>query len=448
MIISLMIAAGILGLPLAAFGSASLGISPATGTILVNGSKTVSVAINTGDQAINSVQASITFPTDQLEVTSISKGSILTLWTAEPSYSNSSGVVSFSGGVPSPGYQGHGTLLNITFKAKVSGSSTVSIIGGVILANDGRGTNVYGGANGATYTISAAAANTNTPVKTTTPTEESEEEDVEIPTSTPVITSKTHPNTLEWYNDTNPHFDWEAESNVTQYSWVLDHEPETVPDDTIESSGNTTEFSDLADGIWYFHLKAGNSAGWGNTAHYQIQVDATSPDALLLNLPDDYYTQDRQPELNFHSQDDLSGIAFYSILVDGKTLVEQMTPAALTGVILNELSLGKHLITVQATDEAGNRTEALIQLNILDEWPIAGFTLGKTFIKYPLALALLAIVVILLLTWLGIFYLLHKKRDICIGDCHIRSCPHFNDNEDHCQVGGRLKRHKKLKKHS
>ncbi len=436
-------------LPSSAQATASLGISPASGTMTVNETKTVAVAITTGGQAINSVQATITFPTDKLEVTSISKGSILTLWTAEPSYSNSAGAVSFSGGVPSPGYEGHGTIISITFKAKVSGSASISIVGGTILANDGRGTNVYGGAAGATYNISAQSTQTNTnsnPIKTT-PAEPDKPTETKLePPAAPVIISATHPNSTNWYSDNNPKFSWASTSEATQYSWILDHQTDTVPDDTVEGLSASADFTNVTDGVWYLHVKAGNAAGWGGTGHYQLRIDATAPDALLINLPSDYLTKDRQPTLNFYTQDKLSGIAYYAVLVDGQTSIARITPDELGPFALNPLSVGKHILTVQALDQAGNRTETISTLTIFEEWPIAGFMVGSVFIAYTWVVLGLSILAVLLAIWLGIFFMIHKKRDVCIGDCHIKSCPHFNPSEDHCEVNGRLRHHKKLKK--
>jgi len=60
-------------------------------------------------------------------------------------------------------------------------------------------------------------------------------------------------------------------------SYVLDREPATVPDDTVEQ-GNACRRTGLADGAWFFHLKARRAdGGWSRVAHRAIVVDATRP---------------------------------------------------------------------------------------------------------------------------------------------------------------------------
>lgn len=112
------------------------------------------------DQPLNAVEGLVSFPADLLSVTSISKtGSVVALWVEEPSYSNAQGTVSFSGGVPNPGYMGDfRRVINIEFRAKAAGSATIAIQNASVLANDGAGTNILTQRTPATLTISEGAA--------------------------------------------------------------------------------------------------------------------------------------------------------------------------------------------------------------------------------------------------------------------------------------------------
>lgn len=65
------------------------------------------------------------------------------MWVDEPTYSNATGTITFSGGLPTPGFQDRdGNLLTITFKAKDAGEALINIETAAILANDGLGTDV------------------------------------------------------------------------------------------------------------------------------------------------------------------------------------------------------------------------------------------------------------------------------------------------------------------
>ena len=134
--------------------SASFYVSPAKGSYKVGATFSVNVLVSVDGIAINAAQATISFPPDKLKVVQISKaGSIFNLWVEEPVFLNSSGKISFLGGVPSPGYIGKGgKVISILFKAQSAGQATVSFGGEKILANDPYGTNIFAGSSGGNYT--------------------------------------------------------------------------------------------------------------------------------------------------------------------------------------------------------------------------------------------------------------------------------------------------------
>ena len=114
-------------LPIAA-QAASLYFSPSSGSYAVGSPITLNVYVSSADQAMNAASGVISFPSDKLEVTSLSKtGSIFTLWVQEPSFSNSVGAVNFEGIVLNPGFTGSGgKVLSITFKTKVAGNAPLT----------------------------------------------------------------------------------------------------------------------------------------------------------------------------------------------------------------------------------------------------------------------------------------------------------------------------------
>jgi hypothetical protein len=138
--------------------AATLYISPATGSYKVGELFSVLLNVNTGGDPINAAMAQLNFDNSRLSVVSIGfSQSIFSLWTEEPTYSNTAGTIRFSGGLPNPGFTGSsGTILRITFKPKASGPAPVVFISGSVLANDGKGTNIVDGLKGGLFNIVAA----------------------------------------------------------------------------------------------------------------------------------------------------------------------------------------------------------------------------------------------------------------------------------------------------
>ena len=139
--------------------AASLQVSPATGVYQVGSTFTVQVRVQTNGESINASEGTLKFNPNELSVVSVSRtSSIFNLWVAEPTFSNTAGTVTFSGGVPT-GYTGAvGNVLSVTFRVKNAGSPRVSFTDGSVLANDGRGTNVLTAMNGGSYTAQATGA--------------------------------------------------------------------------------------------------------------------------------------------------------------------------------------------------------------------------------------------------------------------------------------------------
>jgi len=81
--------------------AATLRLSPDTGVYTSGGTFIARVLINTTGKPVNAAEGKLTFNPLELSVVSVSRnGSIFGLWTQEPSFSNSSGVISFGGGSP------------------------------------------------------------------------------------------------------------------------------------------------------------------------------------------------------------------------------------------------------------------------------------------------------------------------------------------------------------
>ena len=162
----------------------------------------MTVSVDSKGIAINAAEGIISFDTRYLTVESISTAvSIFNFWVQEPTFSNAAGTISFSGGLPSPGYNGsNGKLLVVTFQTTGAADLTLKFTSSAILANDGIGTNVLDSSQEVRYKIRASVVTSPAePLKSFVPsikTEKEELDKVSTKINLPIITfySKTfHP---------------------------------------------------------------------------------------------------------------------------------------------------------------------------------------------------------------------------------------------------------------
>ena len=124
---------------------ASLYLAPLRGSFLVGSTFSVSIFLDTKGNEINAVQVDLKFPPDQLQVVSpLSGKSFISVWAQSPTYSNTAGTISLTGGVPSPGINtSAGLVSTVTFRVKALGKAIVSISeSSLVLLDDGKGTNI------------------------------------------------------------------------------------------------------------------------------------------------------------------------------------------------------------------------------------------------------------------------------------------------------------------
>lgn len=145
--------------------AAQLSISATPASYRVGDIFNLRIFVNSPGETLNAVSGSISFPPDKLQVLSVnSSDSIISLWAAEPSFSNNSGKINFEGVVLNPGFTGNnGQIVSVKLKAISTGSATISFSGGSILANDGQGTDILDKFNNQTVNISAAESGTPKP---------------------------------------------------------------------------------------------------------------------------------------------------------------------------------------------------------------------------------------------------------------------------------------------
>jgi hypothetical protein len=330
--------------------AASLSVSPSSSKTTVGSLVNVRVVVGTDSRPINNSEVTLQFPTDLLEVVSVSKGSsVFSMWVEEPAFSNSTGRVTLNGGVPNPGFVGqNGQIISITFKAKKSGSASIILSDSAVRANDGLGTDVLTSKQNGVIQIGAVLEQ-EVPVVDT--------ESSKLP-STPIVTSSTNPDQNIWYSSDTASFSWVTPSNVTSIQTLLDKSPRSTPTVTYDSSVSQRTVNNLADGVLYFHIRYVNNIGPGPTTHYKVQIDTTAPEKFVTRVENvgvnSYVILD--------AKDALSGIDSYSIKIDDNDAFTVKSDKIVDGKhLLPVIAEGSHRLVVKAYDRAGNSTEALAQ---------------------------------------------------------------------------------------
>jgi hypothetical protein len=329
--------------------AATMSISPGTGVYATGATFTVRVNVNSGGKSINAAEGSLSFNPSELSVVSANRsGSIFSLWVTEPSFSNSAGTVSFSGGSPA-GYTGSGgNIMSVTFRAKGSGAAKVNFSNGSVLANDGAGTNVLTSMSGATFTINAAA-----------PTPEAEEVVVEYvaPANTPAapkITSSTHGDANAWHTAKDATLNWELPGGITAVRTLLDGRASSVPTKVYDSPIRTITLSDLDEGVSYFHVQLKNADGWGKVSHYRLAIDSEKPTNITIEKPADFDPNNPEQQLVVNVTDATSEVKRFKVQVDNGEAFEFMKEKASSTITLPALGPGYHTVVIEAFDEAGN----------------------------------------------------------------------------------------------
>lgn len=366
LLVAVFFSAGLFGfspLPASAAG-ASLYLAPGSGTYVIGGKFSVAVKVNTGGAVINAAEGTISFDKNLLEVAGVSKGgSVFSLWTTEPTFSNTAGTVSFGGGVPRPGYNGAaGGVCTITFKAKKAGAARVSFTAGAVLANDGKGTNILASMGSGAYTVSPQVNAPETPAVETKPKPIEKEEKPEGAYNEPEIVSLTHPDQNRWYKETSAKFEWKLSDNISQVSVALNGLPVFDPGNKFDGRLADKEFSGLEHGLSYLHVKFYDNKKWGTTAHYRVMVDTKPPKPFAAEIKE--VGVGEWPEIHFETTDEDSGLDKYEIFI-GSLERQAFTASPDKKLIkLSDLSVGEHLAMIRALDKAGNYQVAAVEFNI------------------------------------------------------------------------------------
>jgi hypothetical protein len=348
---------------------ATLYLSPASGTYSVGDVFNVNIVLNSGGgNGVNASDGVIKFDTVHLVVKKVAKdSSIFSLWTAEPTFSNSDGTITYSGGAPAAYKGSSGTIMSVTFMVLKSGTGGAAFSSASALAADGQGTNILSNTSGASYTFNEKAPVTSKPTSTaptqpTTPTAPVSTNGILPPP--PKIDSLTHPDENTWYANNNPEFEWKLLPDVSTVSFLLNQSSSTDPGKKSDGIIETKTFSVVADGKNFFHLKFQNKSGWGPVTNRQVLIDVTPPTDFTISIDNGGDPTNPTPKMSFTTVDITSGIAKYKVNLDGE--IKEITSADYlkNPYQLPVLKPGMHTLAIAVYDQAGNSASSTKQFTV------------------------------------------------------------------------------------
>lgn len=326
--------------------AATLQMSPATGVYTINSTFTARVTVSSDGKSINAAEGELIFNPSELQVISVNRStSVFNLWVTEPSFSNSAGTISFSGGSPT-GYTGNGgTVFTVTFKSLRAGTPRINFSTGSVLANDGKGTNVLTSMAGGTFTVEAVAS---------VPAAEVVEYVAPAYTpAAPAITSATHING-EWSAEKVARLQWSLPPDVLAVRTLLDSSPSSIPTKVYDDPISTITLDDLPEGKSYFHLQLQNDEGWGKVSHFGLFVDSNKPKNLTVALPENADLSNPVQSLVVKSDNEGSPLAKFLVRIDDEQPQEFLNKDESGILVLPPLKPGRHTVIVEAFDAAGN----------------------------------------------------------------------------------------------
>jgi len=144
-------------------------------------------------------------------------------------------------------------------------------------------------------------------------------------------------------------------SGLKGYSYIIDTNPNTIPDNTIETvNGNNINFT-LTNKTMYFHIKAVDNVGNSSeTVHFKVE-DNENPILNITGTPTEWTKEDVL--LSISASDKLSGIK--SIILPNGNVINSDKATYLTDKNGN--------LTFKAIDNVGNITTKTITIDKIDK---------------------------------------------------------------------------------
>jgi len=407
--------------------AATLQLNPGSGSFGNGQTFTAVVRVQPAGAKINAVEATLKFDPTALAVVTVNRdGSAFSLWTVEPSFSNSAGTITFGGGSPTP-FSTASNLMNVTFRTLKEGSAAVSFSTASVLAADGQGTNVYQSSPAANFTVAAASTSAPpTPTPVTPPSNSTSEALIfGDPLRAPEVGSAAFIDSEVWYKSTEGLFTWTLPLDVNALAIEIATSSDNVPnlntdalyEPPIDEFRITKEM--LIDGIQYFSIRFKNQVDWGVTLNRKLQIDATPPLAFDIDIRMNT-TPSSFPLVVFEARDETSGVAYYELTITDKETFRVTPDEAKLGYLLSELEDGTYTVKIVAYDQAGNIRVSTKPVLITAGWvkPVVTEEV-KSFRDFFTAVNLLIFFLIVIVI-LQLIYIWYERNQIKLKEKKLR----------------------------
>lgn len=326
----------------------------------------VSLLLDT-EENINAAQGIVSFSPSVLQMVSVDNSdSVFNFWVEDPTISNDVGTMSFVGGSSKIVNGKKLKVLIMKFKAVGIGNSNIKFSNGVVTADDGAGTNVLSNVTEAVVSVSGTVTTpTATPVvEQPKPIERAPVVVKKLPTA-PKLSVGLYPDEAKWYSQIGETtVFWDLPTDVVSVAVLVDKNPNGIPTVFEKQLFDGKNIGILEEGITYVHARFKNNVGNGPVTTFRIAIDTTAPLDFEVKMLEGLKIDNPSPTLSFSTNDNLSGVAFYSVIVDAQAPIKTGSKE----LVLPILEPGKHFVLVKAFDNAGNGKDASLSFEIL---PIA-----------------------------------------------------------------------------
>ena len=172
------------------------------------------------------------------------------------------------------------------------------------------------------------------------------------------------------------------------------------------------EEKNLADGVWYLHIRFEDKNGLGDTTHFRFQIDTVPPLSFEIKFPNNS-ADGSGTAVSFNTSDPTSGIGGYGVKIDDAKTINVEPEVNTDPLVLPSQRSGTHAINITAYDLAGNSISAVGSFTVPDSYfikEVKTFT-GDAFWIGLLLLILAGIYFLILRSWHGLTLLQSKLKN-------------------------------------
>lgn len=342
--------------------AATLYFAPDVQNMGIGGEFRINLNVDTQSASVNAVQATVKFSPSVLKLLDFDKSaSVFNFWLEEPAVSEKDGTIVFTAGT-TKGISGAALrVISLHFKTIGAGTAQITVTNAAVTASDGSGTNILSSIKGAnigveTEILAPSTPSVETPQKIVRPAVPAKG----LPEK-PKLRVPLYPDESRWYSHIgNVIVLWDLPADVTQVSVRLAQNQDARIGTPETELFNGKDLGIFKEGIWYVKVQFKNNIGWGDPAYHKVSLDTTAP--LLFGIKINSVVSDNpSPEISYETNDSLSGIFGYLVLVDNKEIFKTGSST----LILPPQLPGKRNLTVRAIDFAGNSIEDNLLFEIL-----------------------------------------------------------------------------------